>query len=54
MPEFEGKERRIERIEATLTKYGLESLEVARQRCVERGFDPYEIVKETGSSQMTV
>ncbi len=47
MPDFEGKERRSERIAAALAAYGLASLEAARELCVARGFDPYELVRET-------
>ena len=42
---FEGKERRIAKIETCLAKYGLASLEDARQLCLDKGFDPNEIVK---------
>ncbi len=42
---FEGKERRLGKIEACLTEYHLASLEQARALCQEKGFDPYDIVK---------
>ena len=42
---FEGKERRIAKIEQCLAEYGLASLEEARALCQEKGFDPYKIVK---------
>ncbi len=42
---FEGKERRIAKIEQCLAEYGLASLEAARELCLEKGFDPHEIVK---------
>lgn len=42
---FEGKERRLAKIEACLTEYHLASLEQARALCQEKGFDPYDIVK---------
>ncbi len=42
---FEGKERRIAKIEQCLAEYGLASLEEARELCLEKGFDPHEIVK---------
>ena len=45
MVQFEGYERRIEGINKTLAKYGIASLEEARQICLDKGFDPYEIVK---------
>ncbi len=43
---FEGKERRIAKIEKCLAEYGLASLEEARALCKEKGFDPYQIVKD--------
>ena len=42
---FEGKERRLPKIEKCLAEYGLGSLEEARELCKSKGFDPYEIVK---------
>ena len=42
---FEGKERRMEKIEACLKKYGLESLEAARDLCLSKGIDVESIVK---------
>ena len=42
---FENYDRRIGGIEAAMKEYGIESLEAARQMCVDKGFDPYEIVK---------
>lgn len=42
---FEGKERRIAKIEKCLLKYGLESLEKANDLCIENGVNAYEIVK---------
>lgn len=47
MPEFEGKERRIARVDAAIREHDLGTLEAARERCREMGFDPYEIVHET-------
>lgn len=44
---FESYERRIDKILATLNKYGIESIEQADQICKENGFDPYTICKET-------
>ena len=43
---FEGKERRIAKIEQCLAEYGLASLEEARALCQDKGFDPYKIVKD--------
>ena len=42
---FEGKERRMPKIEKCLAEYGLGSLEEARELCNSKGFDPYDIVK---------
>ena len=42
---FEGKERRMPKIEKCLNQYGLGSLEEARELCKSKGFDPYDIVK---------
>lgn len=47
MPIFENYERRIDGINEVLNKYKLESLEVCRQICQQKGFDPYIIVKDT-------
>ena len=44
---FEGKERRMEKIEACLAKYGIESLEAARDLCLSKGIDVEAIVKGT-------
>ncbi|MGN1032532.1 MAG: GGGtGRT protein, partial [Intestinibacter sp.] len=44
---FESYERRIAQIEVVLEKYGFKSLEECRELCQSKGFDPYEIVKET-------
>ena len=43
---FENYDRRIENIKKLMDKYGIKSLEEAREDCVSRGFDPYEIAKE--------
>jgi len=43
---FENYERRIEQINATLNKYGIGSIEEAKQICEEKGIDPYKIAKE--------
>ncbi|MCR5635887.1 MAG: GGGtGRT protein [Clostridiales bacterium] len=42
---FEGKDRRMAKIEKCLAEYGIESLEAARQMCLDKGFDPDAIVK---------
>ena len=44
---FEGKERRMEKIEACLAQYGIESLEAARELCLSKGIDVEAIVKGT-------
>lgn len=44
---FESYERRINQITPVLEKYGMKSLEEAREICQNLGFDPYQIVKET-------
>ncbi len=46
---FEGYERRIDKINKTLAEYGIASLEEARQICLDKGFDPYEITKDIQS-----
>ena len=43
---FEGKERRMAKIEKCLAEYGIASLEEARELCVSKGFDPGAIVKD--------
>ncbi|MCL2106278.1 MAG: GGGtGRT protein [Oscillospiraceae bacterium] len=42
---FEGKNRRIEKIEAALAECGIESLEAARDLCLSKGIDVDAIVK---------
>ncbi|MDO5860006.1 GGGtGRT protein [Methanobrevibacter sp.] len=42
---FESYERRIDQIIPVLEKYDIEDLEEAKQICLDKGFDPYEIVK---------
>ncbi|MBR7176793.1 MAG: GGGtGRT protein, partial [Clostridia bacterium] len=42
---FEGYERRIDKINAELAQYGLESLEQAREICLSHGVNVEEIVK---------
>ena len=43
---FESYERRIDNINKVLNANGIKSLEEAREICTEKGFDPYEIVKQ--------
>jgi len=43
---FEGYERRIDQIIPVLNKYGIKDLEEAKFICEEKGFNPYEIVKD--------
>jgi len=42
---FEGKERRMPKIESCLDTYGIASLEEAKSLCTDAGFDPESIVK---------
>ncbi|MEG1614019.1 MAG: GGGtGRT protein, partial [Oscillospiraceae bacterium] len=42
---FEGKERRMPKIEECLKKYGLADLEVANQLCLDNGIDVEAIIK---------
>ncbi len=44
---FENYERRIGQINETLKKYGISSIEEAKQICDAKGIDPYTIAKET-------
>ena len=45
MVTFEGYERRIEKINATLKEYGISSLEEAKEICTKKGVDVEAIVK---------
>ena len=45
MAQFEGKERRMPKIEACLKQYGLATLEEARELCLSKGIDVDKIVK---------
>lgn len=45
MIEFEGKERRIDKINAVLAEYGIRDLEQAKALCDEKGVDVAKIVK---------
>lgn len=42
---FESMERRMPKIEKCLAEYGIKDLEQARQICLDKGFNPYDIVK---------
>jgi hypothetical protein len=42
---FEGKERRMEKIKVCMKKYGIESLEAAKDLCLSKGIDVDKIVK---------
>ena len=42
---FESYERRVDKINAVLAEYGINSIEECSAICKEKGFDPYEIVK---------
>lgn len=42
---FEGYERRIDQINATLAKYGIASLEEAKKICEDKGINVFEIVR---------
>ena len=43
---FESYERRINQITPVMEKYGIKDFEDARNICKEKGFDPYQMVKE--------
>ncbi len=43
---FESYERRIDHIQSVLKQYGIASLEEAKKICDDKGFSPYDIVKE--------
>ena len=42
---FESYDRRIGQIQPVMDKYGIKDFDDARNICLEKGFDPYEIVK---------
>lgn len=44
---FESYERRIERIDAVLAKYGIKDIEKARAVCEAKGIDPYKMCEQT-------
>jgi hypothetical protein len=46
MPLFESYARRIDQITPVLEKYEIESLEAAKQLCLDKGIDVHQIVKE--------
>ena len=43
---FENYERRINQIKPILEKYDIKNFEEALKICTDKGFNPYEIVKE--------
>ena len=43
---FESYERRIDQINAALSKYGIASIEEAEKICKDKGIAPYKIVKD--------
>ena len=43
---FESYERRIDKINGVLAEYGISSIEECKTICSERGFDPYQIVRD--------
>ena len=45
MAQFEGYERRIDKINAFLAEHGFKSLDEARELCLSKGIDPAEIVR---------
>lgn len=45
MAMFENYDRKIDKINVVLEKYGIKDLDEAKKLCNEKGFDPYEIVK---------
>ena len=44
---FESYERRIDQINAALNKYGIKSIEEAKEICAAKGLDPYKMCEET-------
>ena len=44
---FESYERRIERIDAALAKYGINGIEGAKALCDAKGIDPYTMCEQT-------
>ncbi len=46
MVSFEGYERRIDQITPVLNQYGMKDLDEAKSVCLDKGFNPYDIVRE--------
>ena len=46
MASFEGYERRIDQIMSVLNQYGMKDLDEAKSVCLDKGFNPYDIVRE--------
>ena len=46
---FEGYERRIDKITKVMASYGIKDLEEAAQICLDKGFDPRQIVFDVQS-----
>ena len=46
MVSFEGYERRIDQIIPVLNQYGMKDLDEAQSVCLDKGFNPYDIVRE--------
>ena len=46
MVSFEGYERRIDQIMSVLNQYGMKDLDEAKSVCLDKGFNPYDIVRE--------
>jgi hypothetical protein len=44
---FENYERRINKINETLNKYGIRDIDEAKEICASHGIDPYKLTKET-------
>lgn len=44
---FESYERRIDRINAALAKYGINGIEGAKALCDAKGIDPYKMCEQT-------
>ncbi|MCF0164125.1 MAG: GGGtGRT protein, partial [Bacteroidales bacterium] len=44
---FESYERRIDKVNGVLAKYGINSVEEAKAICDAKGIDPYKVAKET-------
>ena len=44
---FESYERRIDKIEAALAKYGISGIDEAKAICDEKGINPYKMCEDT-------